>query len=109
MASQFDGPRTVYSATFSTNSPHAIALRMLEKLEPPRRILDLGCASGYMADRVRELGHYVVGVDGDPDALKAARDHCDKVLLADLDDPNWLAPLQGKFDTVPYTRCSRAP
>ena len=36
------------------------------------RILDLGCGNGYVASRLAELGHRVMGVDISPDGIEIA-------------------------------------
>ncbi|MCW6506588.1 bifunctional 2-polyprenyl-6-hydroxyphenol methylase/3-demethylubiquinol 3-O-methyltransferase UbiG [Lichenifustis flavocetrariae] len=50
----------------------------LDRLVPDwqkRRILDLGCGGGYMAEALAERGAHVVGVDPSGAAIAAARDH----------------------------------
>lgn len=39
----------------------------------PLRILDLGCGNGYVAGRLAELGHCVIGIDASPDGIAIAR------------------------------------
>ena len=38
------------------------------ELEKPLRILDIGCGSGYVATKLAELGHFVIGIDTSPGA-----------------------------------------
>jgi len=61
---------------------HGISLRMIGR---GRRVLDVGCATGSMSQRLHEMGCQVVGVDSDADALELARRWCEHVVLADLD------------------------
>jgi SAM-dependent methyltransferase len=63
-------------------SSHAVILDLLSGL-PPSRILDLGCSSGLLAERMRARGHFVVGVDSTetPDV----RGRTDAFFVADLD------------------------
>ena len=58
-------------------------LRRLERL-PAGRVLDMGCGDGMLAERLRKLGHHVVGVDRDE--LEGTRDRVDELVLGDLDD-----------------------
>jgi 2-polyprenyl-3-methyl-5-hydroxy-6-metoxy-1,4-benzoquinol methylase len=53
-------------------------------------VLDVGCAGGYIARRLRERGCFVVGVDGRDDA--AARAACDRFYVAELDGGQWAPP-----------------
>ncbi|MEV0063429.1 class I SAM-dependent methyltransferase [Nocardia sp. NPDC050718] len=47
-----------------------------------RRVLDAGCGAGRIGGYLHEAGHTVVGVDGDPVLIEAAR--------ADHPGPTWL-------------------
>ncbi len=51
-----------YQLKPSEDSSHGRIFTLLSPY-PPSRILDLGCSSGLLAERLREMGHYVVGVD----------------------------------------------
>jgi glycosyltransferase involved in cell wall biosynthesis len=50
---------------------------------PPARVLELGCGTGQLSERLREMGHYVVGVDlpAHPDA----KERTNELIEADLD------------------------
>jgi glycosyltransferase involved in cell wall biosynthesis len=75
---------------------HAVILEMLAD-RPPSSILNLGCGDGLLADRLRERGHTVVGVD----AVEAAgvRDRVDTFIRADLAD-GIPAEAGDRFDVV---------
>jgi SAM-dependent methyltransferase len=60
---------------------HDTLLAELEKL-PSGRVLDLGCGSGLLAGRARELGHRVVGVDRTE--IEGVRDRMNLFVRADL-------------------------
>ena len=61
-----DGSRVTldeeYQLKPSEDSSHSRILEMLST-RPPCRILDLGCSSGLLAERLEGMGHHVVGVD----------------------------------------------
>lgn len=50
-----------------------------------RTCVDVGCASGYLARQLSRAGWRVLGVEPDPEAARAAREHCEQVLEMDLD------------------------
>ncbi|HTR50944.1 MAG TPA: bifunctional 2-polyprenyl-6-hydroxyphenol methylase/3-demethylubiquinol 3-O-methyltransferase UbiG [Kofleriaceae bacterium] len=51
-----------------------IADKIAAALGPgPRRVLDLGCGAGFLANALAERGHGVVGVDASDDSLAVAR------------------------------------
>ena len=52
-----------YEARFDFESPHTFAL---DVVAPGSRVLDLGCAGGYVGARLRERGCEVTGVDLHP-------------------------------------------
>jgi glycosyltransferase involved in cell wall biosynthesis len=81
-----DGRRVALGAEYSfkesPDSSHGRILGLLASRQPGR-VLDLGCSSGLLAERLRELGHEVTGVDvvEAPDA----RSRMDRFIRADLD------------------------
>jgi glycosyltransferase involved in cell wall biosynthesis len=62
---------------------HTVLLEMLSDA-PSKRILDLGCSGGRLAERLRKLGHHVTGVDGLE--LDGVRDRVDEFVLGNLED-----------------------
>jgi predicted TPR repeat methyltransferase len=66
---------------------------------PPGRVLDLGCSSGLLDERIRALGHSVTGLD--MFALPGVTERVDRFLEADLD--RGLPPIlreEAPFDLV---------
>lgn len=71
-----------YQLKESEDSSHGRLVARLEN-EPPKRVLDLGCSGGRLAERLRSLGHEVTGVDAFE--LPGVHQRVDRFLLADLD------------------------
>jgi SAM-dependent methyltransferase len=66
------------------DASHRVVLGVLDELElPPGRVLDLGCAGGLFATRLRASGHVVVGVDVMPPP--GSEERLDRLVVADLD------------------------
>ncbi|MEQ1786428.1 MAG: bifunctional glycosyltransferase/class I SAM-dependent methyltransferase [Acidimicrobiales bacterium] len=85
-----------YDAKHAEGSSHELLLRWLGG-RSEARILDLGCADGYLAERLRALGHHVTGVD--LVAHDGVKERVDVFVEADLDQG--LPPgLEGPFDVV---------
>lgn len=67
-----------------------------------KRVLELGCAAGAMSAVLKQ--HYrctVTGVEYDPKAARAAAEHCESLVVASLDEPDWAVQVpHGSFDTV---------
>ncbi len=85
-----------YEEKPSTDSSHGRVVAALAG-RTPRRILDLGCHDGTIAERLRAQGHHVTGVDLD-EAPEVA-DRVDVFVKADLDEG--LPPQVGEgYDVV---------
>ncbi len=67
----------------------------------PRRLLDMGCGSGYLAKLLKAgvPGLVVHGVDISSVALERARDHLDQIWQVDL-DKNDMPVSSEQYDTV---------
>ena len=58
---------------------------LLRHAGSPRRALDVGCSSGYLAGRLSERGATVVGIEADSRAAEEARAVCIDVLVGDVE------------------------
>ncbi|HZP34064.1 MAG TPA: class I SAM-dependent methyltransferase [Candidatus Acidoferrales bacterium] len=77
-------------------SSHYSILKKLEREPQPLRILDVGCASGYLGKVLRENGHYVIGIDADRGAATSARAYYDVFHLTDIETFDF--PYRHEFD-----------
>ncbi len=64
------------------------------------RVLEFGCADGFISRHLTESGCRVTAVEVDPEAAERARQWCEQVLVHDLNRLDWTQQLRGKFDTV---------
>jgi glycosyltransferase involved in cell wall biosynthesis len=71
-----------YEAKHAPDSSHGEVVSELAA-RPRSKVLDLGCADGLVAERLRAQGHTVVGVD--IDATDAVKERVDRFVAADLD------------------------
>ncbi len=72
-----------YSLKELPESSHSRILELLEDL-PPSKVLDLGCSSGLLSQRIRDLGHRVTGVD--IEAFPETLERVDEFAVGDLED-----------------------
>lgn len=72
---------------------HSVLMRLI----PPRsRVLELGCATGYLSGYMeRALGCRVTGLEFDAEAAALARTRCTEVFTVDLDAPGALEHAAG--------------
>nr|WP_297425908.1 class I SAM-dependent methyltransferase [uncultured Actinotalea sp.] len=90
-----------YDATFDVeadNNSHAL---MVHLVGADRRVLDVGCATGYLGAALKERGCTVSGVEIDPEAAVRAREVLDEVVVADLASVRLTEHFEpGSFDVV---------
>ena len=65
-----------------------------------RKILDVGCATGYVGSELKEMGNYVVGIDVSEPAAQQAKEKLNEAYAADISG-NWPDEVKNKkFDLV---------
>jgi 2-polyprenyl-3-methyl-5-hydroxy-6-metoxy-1,4-benzoquinol methylase len=74
---------------------------LLEWVGTGKRVLEVGCSTGYMSRNLVERACCVTGIEVDPVAAERSRAYCRAVYVLDLDAPDWMAGLpEGGFDVV---------
>jgi 2-polyprenyl-3-methyl-5-hydroxy-6-metoxy-1,4-benzoquinol methylase len=73
---------------------HRAHAKLVEAVGTGKRVLDVGCSSGYLA----QTGNSVVGIELDPAAAAEAEPWCERVLVGDVET----MPLDGlgHFDVI---------
>ena len=67
------------------------------------RVLDVGCAGGYLARALAQRGISTVGIEPDPTMAAEAEEHCERVYRATVEEAQTLPELQAeRFDVVIY-------
>ena len=78
---------------------HRAHAKLLAAVGTGKRVLDVGCSSGYLARPLAERGNTIVGLELDPEAARAAEEFCELVLVGDVETMD--LPLEpGSFDVV---------
>jgi 2-polyprenyl-3-methyl-5-hydroxy-6-metoxy-1,4-benzoquinol methylase len=78
---------------------HRAHAKLLAAVGTGKRVLDVGCSSGYLAQPLSERGNTIVGIELDPAAAREAERFCDRVLVGDVETMD-LAFEPGSFDVV---------
>jgi 2-polyprenyl-3-methyl-5-hydroxy-6-metoxy-1,4-benzoquinol methylase len=78
------GPYADLVAAHGLSAAHRI---VLEHVPDGARVLDVGCATGYLAAELSARGCTVDGIEVDPVAAQQARAHCREVVVGDLEAP----------------------
>lgn len=74
--------------------------RIAAMVAPGGRVLDVGCATGYLAEPLSADKCRVTGIEMDAAAAEKARTHCVKVVTGDAGDPAVLRTAGDGFDTI---------
>lgn len=68
-----------------------------------KRVLDVGCASGYLAAVLKDRGCVVYGIEMDASAAAEGAQHFERVVVGDLDSSDLRAEFDGlEFDIVVF-------
>ncbi len=98
-------PKYHLQEIFDTSTAHPFDAHSILMGLIPRgsRVLELGCASGYLSGYMEKvLGCRVTGIDADPVAVSIAAERSSEVYVADLDMPNALELVRasGPYDVL---------
>jgi 2-polyprenyl-3-methyl-5-hydroxy-6-metoxy-1,4-benzoquinol methylase len=78
---------------------HRAHTKLLSAVGSGKRVLDVGCSSGYLSEPLSQRGNTLVGIELDVDAAREAERWCERVLVGDVERME--LPLEpGSFDVV---------
>jgi 2-polyprenyl-3-methyl-5-hydroxy-6-metoxy-1,4-benzoquinol methylase len=97
-ASQSPDPHSGYVFKNFKYSSHYCILKKLDEESAPLRILDVGCAEGYLGKILQKKGHAVTGIESNPAAAERACSHYDVFHRADIE--TFAFPYRGVFDYI---------
>ena len=84
----------------NSNSTHA---KIVELVGHDKRVLDVGAATGYLAEVLGGRGCRVTGVELDPEAARRAESFCDRVIVGDVEALDLARELGGEtFDVIVF-------
>jgi methionine biosynthesis protein MetW len=101
-AAEPPSPAAPYAALVAEHGLSPAHRLVLGAVPDGARVLDVGCATGYLAAELGRRGCRVTGVEADPGAAEQARAHCERVIVGDVEDRvvrDGVAAL-GPFDVV---------
>jgi 2-polyprenyl-3-methyl-5-hydroxy-6-metoxy-1,4-benzoquinol methylase len=96
-----DGPR--YDTDIDLSNPNNSHTLMIELVGGSKRVLDVGCATGYLARALGERGCTVSGLEFDAEAAEEARPHLDRLVVGDVEALDLAEAFDGeRFDVVVF-------
>ncbi len=98
------GPAHAFKYTEFQSDPASTHSKIVSLVPPATRVLEFGCATGYMSQVLKErLGCTVVGIEIDRDAATLAEQHTERVIVGDAEKIDYAAELAGEvFDVVMF-------
>ncbi|WP_445152737.1 class I SAM-dependent methyltransferase [Baekduia sp. Peel2402] len=99
-AATAEGPYAALVAQHGLSESHRL---VLDEVPPGSRVLDVGCATGYLAAELTKRGCTVDGVEFDPVAAEQARKpgRCREVVVGDLEAPLTREAVEAMVGTRP--------
>ena len=79
--------------------PHGGHMKLLALVGSGKRVLDIGCSSGYLARPLVKRGCTVIGIELDDTAAESAREVCSEVLVGDAETMELPFP-ESSFDVI---------
>lgn len=93
------GPEGDYLLAASVHSAHYKIINLVGR---DKRVLDVGCGSGYLGAEFRKRGCFVAGIEQDPGRSANARKLLDEVYAQDVQDPDKMPFKEGSFDVIVF-------
>jgi 2-polyprenyl-3-methyl-5-hydroxy-6-metoxy-1,4-benzoquinol methylase len=88
---------TTLDPAISNNSHY----QLLDLVGGRKSVLDVGCATGFLAEALVQRGCVVSGIEYDADAAEQARRHLDQLVVGDLNDLDLAEAFGGRtFDVI---------
>jgi len=84
-------------------SPHSPYAKIIKHIRPHSKVLDVGCATGYLAKQLASKHCYVVGIEIDPAMAKIGKRHCNKVLICDIEKAKLSSSYLNSFDAIVFS------
>ena len=95
-------PPHAFKYTQFQDDPASTHSKIVSLVPPATRVLEFGCATGYMTEVLKNrLGCTVVGIEIDRDAAAQAEQYAERVIVGDAETIDYAAELAGEeFDVV---------
>ena len=95
-------PPHAFKYTEFQADPGSTHSKVISLVPPATRVLEFGCATGYMSEVLKNrLGCAVTGVEISPEAAALAEQHCERVIVGDAEKIDYAAELAGEeFDVI---------
>lgn len=95
-------PKKVVETYKFNSSPYGSHMKIIDLVGEKKKVLDVGCATGYLDEYLKKNSCYVAGIEIDEEAAKIARNFCDEVIVGDVEEIEELDYPKAFFDVIIY-------
>jgi len=81
-------------------APFEAHMQVFKLINEGEKVLDIGCATGYFAEKLNEKKCKVVGIEMEPSAAKLAERFCQKVFIGDAMKISSFSIQKNYFDVI---------
>lgn len=74
--------------------------KMISIVNPGSKVLEVGCANGFISAKLKQKGCDVTGVEIDPELAEKARKSCTRVITGDIEDDAISRSIDGEYDHI---------
>jgi 2-polyprenyl-3-methyl-5-hydroxy-6-metoxy-1,4-benzoquinol methylase len=94
---------SIYEVAVDPAAENDVHATTLDLVGHNKRVLEVGCSSGYFTKALTEQGCEVVGIELDPETAAVAEKWAERVVVGDLESPTFWQALEGeRFDVVTF-------
>lgn len=83
-----------------SDSVYGVHRKIIQYVGRDKKVLDVGCGSGYLGEAFKENGCYVVGIESDCDRAKIAQGILDTLIINDVENIGSLSFPDYFFDVI---------
>ena len=83
--------------------PHSSHTKIIRSIQNSMRVLDVGCATGYLARELKKKNCEVVGIEVNRDMADIAAQYCDEVIVANVENIEELPFPPRSFDVIMFS------
>jgi 2-polyprenyl-3-methyl-5-hydroxy-6-metoxy-1,4-benzoquinol methylase len=73
---------------------------VIDFIKPNAKVLEIGCATGYMTKELRNKGCEVTCIEIDQELARKAEEFSKEMIVGDIEDPSALKNINNRFDYI---------
>lgn len=82
--------------------PYGVHQKIIKYVGSNKKVLDVGCADGYLGKELKNNGCFVVGIEGNVQRAKIAKEILDDVVIGNIEGLKTLSCPENFFDVIVF-------